>query len=92
MNLNKYTEFKEIFEQSSIESSEILILEKKLEDLKMLCQELNPFAKISVEMRNRLRSFNLHEIDDPFLLTNHMIMLTEDTIEKLEILKAQSKS
>ncbi|EQC50343.1 hypothetical protein M899_2538 [Bacteriovorax sp. BSW11_IV] len=65
----------------------ILELENKAELLKKLCHEIDPYSKITEEQKVSLETLEIVQFDDPFLLTNQLLLLTEDTLEELEELK-----
>lgn len=65
----------------------IFELEKKAELLKKLCHEIDPYSSLTNEQINLLKGLEIVQFDDPFLLTNQLLLLTEDTLEELEELK-----
>jgi hypothetical protein len=65
----------------------ILYLEERIKKLGDICNELNPYQPIAVSFQVRLREFNILEFSDPFKITNALLMLLEDTIDELHILK-----
>ena len=69
------------------DNEKIQALESKIAKLSEICQGLDPYAPISVEFKAKLREFNLHNADDPFKITNSLLMLLEDAIDELHVLK-----
>ena len=62
-------------------------LSRKIETLTNLCDTLNPYATLSFEEELILKKYNIVEIDNPFVITNKLIMELEDAIEEMEKLK-----
>jgi len=52
-----------------------------------ICTELNPYAPISDELKMRLMDFHILDLSDPFKVTNTLLMLLEDTIDELHVIK-----
>ena len=65
----------------------ILYLEDRIKKLGEICTDLNPYMPIPDDFKLRLREFNIMEFSDPFKITNSLLMLLEDTIDELHILK-----
>ncbi|MBC7537279.1 MAG: hypothetical protein H7281_00540 [Bacteriovorax sp.] len=65
----------------------ILYLEARILKLGEICNDLNPYTPIPEDFKFRLREFNIMEFSDPFKITNALLMLLEDTIDELHILK-----
>jgi len=51
--------------------------------LKKLCHELNPYQDICSEDLEKLASVGITTVDDPFHLTNILILYVEDTLEEI---------
>ena len=62
----------------------LLKLEKKIERLKYICDHLDPYTKKDADINERLEEFQLQNIEDPFELTNKLLLMMENTIEELE--------
>ncbi|MBC7429838.1 MAG: hypothetical protein H7336_14585 [Bacteriovorax sp.] len=62
-------------------------LEARIKILGDICTEINPYEPISDELKMRLMDFNILGLDDPFKVTNSLLMLLEDTIDELHVLK-----
>jgi hypothetical protein len=62
-------------------------LEARIKVLGDICSEINPYTSIPDELKMRLLNFNILNLDDPFKVTNTLLMLLEDTIDELHILK-----
>ena len=62
-------------------------LESRIKVLGDICSEINPYESIPDELKMRLMDFNILNLDDPFKVTNSLLMLLEDTIDELHILK-----
>jgi hypothetical protein len=68
-------------------SEKILFLETRIQKLGEICTDLNPYEPIKDDFKIRLREFNILEFDDPFKITNALLILLEDTIDELHLLK-----
>lgn len=62
-------------------------LEARIKTLGDICTEINPYEPIPDELKMKLMDFNILDLDDPFKVTNRLLMLLEDTIDELHILK-----
>ena len=65
----------------------ILYLENRIKKLGEICNNLNPYLPITDEFKLGLKEFNIMEFNDPFQITTALLMLLEDTIDELHILK-----
>jgi hypothetical protein len=65
----------------------IEFLEERIKVLGNICNEINPYGPISDDLKMRLLDFNILNLDDPFKVTNSLLMLLEDSIDELHILK-----
>jgi hypothetical protein len=75
----------------SLELSEkILGLEMRIKKLSDICNELNPYQAIPNSFKMRLREFNILEFEDPFKITNALLILLEDSVDELHILRPLS--
>lgn len=62
-------------------------LEARIKTLGDICTEINPYAEIPDELKMRLMDYNILDLSDPFKVTNTLLMLLEDTIDELHIIK-----
>lgn len=62
-------------------------LEARIKTLGDICSEINPYAAIPDELKMKLMDFNILDLDDPFKVTNRLLMLLEDTIDELHVIK-----
>jgi len=67
-------------------------LEARIKTLGDICTEINPYEPIPDELKMKLMDFNILDLDDPFKVTNRLLMLLEDTIDELHILKPYDDS
>lgn len=67
-------------------------LEARIKVLGDICTELNPYAPIPNELKMKLMDFNILDLDDPFKVTNKLLMLLEDTIDELHVIKPFDES
>ncbi len=58
-------------------------LEIRAEVLKELCHNLDPYSPISQGDVEKLAAVGINTIDDPFHLTNVLILYVEDTLEEI---------
>jgi len=65
-------------------------LEARIKKLGDICNELNPYAPMDDEFKKRLREFNIMEFEDPFKITNALLMLLEDSIDELHKIRPLS--
>lgn len=59
-------------------------LEKKIETLKMICDLLDPYNEISDQLKTELKNVGIAKFDNPFLITNQLLMMMEDSITELQ--------
>lgn len=62
-------------------------LEARIKKLSDICTELNPYEPIPDELKMRLMDLNILDFSDPFKITNTLLMLLEDTIDELHLIK-----
>lgn len=68
----------------SLLDSEIIALREKIHLVSKICDEINPYAEMSEEMKDKLRSFGIYNFDNPFQITNTLVVILEDSIERLQ--------
>lgn len=69
---------------------QILFLENRIQVLSDICSELNPYEEISAEQKMKLMNFNILDFSDPFKITNQLLVLLEDSIDELHLLRPLS--
>lgn len=62
-------------------------LEARIKKLSDICNELNPYEPITADLKMRLMDFHILDLSDPFKITNTLLMLLEDTIDELHVIK-----
>ena len=62
-------------------------LEARIKLLDDICTEINPYEAITDELKMKLLNFNILELNDPFKVTNALLMLLEDTMDELHVIK-----
>lgn len=67
-------------------------LEARIKTLGDICTELNPYEAIPDELKMKLMDFNILDFTDPFKITNTLLMLLEDTIDELHVIKPYDDS
>jgi hypothetical protein len=79
--------FKEIFSKElnapncSVEKIENLQTRAKL--ISNLCEEINPYSELSKDARDLLFFLGIVDYYDPFAITKELLLLLEETNEKL---------
>ena len=58
-------------------------LHHRAEVLKELCHELDPYSPLKTKDVKRLQGVGIVDIEDPFHLTNTLILYVEDTLEEI---------
>ena len=58
-------------------------LEKRAEVLKHLCHHLDPYSPLSQGELKQLEEVGIETTEDPFHLTNILILYVEDTLEEI---------
>ncbi len=64
-------------------------LRVKVKKLNALVGDLDPYQPLSVEVQAELRSFGVLVLDDPFAITNQLVIILEDMIEELQRLETE---
>ncbi len=67
---------KETFQHEKI----TLLSDDKVEQLKKLSLELDPFAEISKEQKLELALFGITDLSDPFAITNQILKILEENL------------
>lgn len=65
----------------------IEFLEVRIKMLSDICNDLNPYIEIPADLKMKLMNYNILDFSDPFKITNQLLMLLEDTIDELHVLK-----
>jgi len=60
----------------------LLNLEVKIAELKDLCQNLDPYSPLSEKAKSKLLGHGINEFDNPFTITNKLLLLLEDSISE----------
>jgi hypothetical protein len=68
---------------------ETVNLEMLIAKLKGICHEIDPYSELTLSMKERLVDIGIEEFNDPFALTNNLLFMTENAIEKLTNLKEE---
>lgn len=61
-------------------------LQELIETLNTVCSNLDPYKPISGPMKETIEKLNIVVTDDPFALTNQLVVLLEDAVEELHSL------
>ncbi len=73
-------------QQPKTKEERILELQELIESLNQICSNLDPYQPISDNMKLSLEKLNIVMTDDPFTLTNQLVVLLEDAVEELHSL------
>lgn len=73
---------------NTLNQLDISQLKSRAQTLRRLCEDLDPYSPMTKEDLDTLESLGVYSHNDPFQLTNELIMKMEDTLE--EILKRES--
>ncbi|MFX3675428.1 MAG: hypothetical protein ACN6I6_00170 [bacterium] len=65
------------------------MLKSKVERLNKLAGELDPYQPLSQEVQDELKSLGVLVLDDPFKLTNQLVVILEDATEQLHQLESE---
>lgn len=58
------------------------ILASNVQELKDLCQNLDPYNPLSETDKEILKKYHIYDFFDPFTLTNKLILALEDALEE----------
>lgn len=70
-------------EHNTLNQLDISQLKSRAQLLRELCENLDPYSPLTREERNLLESLGVYDYEDPFQLTNELIMRMEDTLEEI---------
>ncbi len=73
---------------NTLNQLDISQLKSRAQTLRRLCEDLDPYSPLTHKEKELLESLGVFDYNDPFQLTNELIMRMEDTLE--EILKRES--
>lgn len=62
-------------------------LQEKIKILNKLCHEIDPYKAISQDHQMILSEFGIANFDDPFEVTNRLVLALEDSIEEFQSLE-----
>lgn len=57
-------------------------LEQRIQELRQLCQDIDPYSPLSDEEEKLLAKHHIYSCFDPFVLTNKLILALEDALEE----------
>lgn len=64
-------------------------LQNKVVKLNAMAETLDPYQEIPLETQAELKSFGVLVLDDPFAITNQLVVILEDTVEELQKLESE---
>lgn len=70
-------------QHNTLNQLDISQLKSRAQLLRELCENLDPYAPLTKEERDLLESLGVYNYEDPFQLTNELIMKMEDTLEEI---------
>ena len=68
--------------QTKSGQNEVSVIDIDLNELKLFIDRFDPYQPVSKGDQEFLKKLNIHRYDDPFYLSNQLILLVEDLIEK----------
>ena len=57
------------------------VSDERMEELKILCHELDPFQQMSLEQKLRLQEFGVKDLSNPFEITNKLLLILEENLQ-----------
>jgi len=70
-------------QHNTLNQLDIAQLKSRAQLLRELCENLDPYSPLTNEERDLLESLGVYNYEDPFQLTNELIMKMEDTLEEI---------
>ena len=67
------------------------LINEKVEKLNLLCTDLDPYKEIPTQFQKELNNIGIFELNDPFVVTNKLVILLEESIEELHQLESKKK-
>lgn len=64
-------------------------LQNKVLKLNAIAETLDPYKEIPLETQEELKSLGILVLDDPFAITNQLVVILEDTVEELHKLESE---
>ncbi len=64
-------------------------LRNKVLKLNAMAETLDPYKEIPLETQDELKSLGVLVLDDPFAITNQLVVILEDTVEELHKLESE---
>jgi hypothetical protein len=59
-------------------------LQKRVQELRQICDQLDPYSPIPKRMQKKLAKYQINELNNPFEVTNRLLLLLEDSLEELQ--------
>jgi hypothetical protein len=84
------SDYKGMQQYNTLNQLDISQLKLRAQTLRKLCEDLDPYSPLTLDEIKLLESLGVYDYNDPFQLTNELIMRMEDTLE--EILKRETES
>ena len=72
----------ETFQKESSKKKETLTSPIDINQLKSFVDTFDPYAPLTAKDKSFLNSLNIFSIEDPFQVTNQLILLLEELLEK----------
>ncbi|TNF03765.1 MAG: hypothetical protein EP326_02050 [Deltaproteobacteria bacterium] len=76
-------------QQPLTKDARIKQLQELIETLNQICSNLDPYQPIAPAMKQSIEKLNIVVTDDPFTLTNQLVVLLEDAVEELHSLDSR---
>ncbi len=78
-NRNEQESVKEGSEKKSL--PDFYLSDEQLEELQEFCQNFNPYEEPSLEDKLRLQEYGVSDLNNPFEVTNKILLLLENNIQ-----------
>ncbi len=78
------SDFKKLPSENKIE-----LLKRRVSYLNDICNTLNPYAPITIDMQKKLQRFHIKDLNDPFSITNKIVVMLENSVEDMHQLEKE---
>lgn len=70
--------------QSSHDLPDFYLDDDQLEELRVFCDQFNPYQELGLEDKLRLQEYGIVKFDNPFEMTNQLLLLMENNLQYRE--------
>ncbi|MFG1501445.1 hypothetical protein ABMA70_14650 [Halobacteriovorax sp. XZX-3] len=68
-------------QSEDINHPDFYLNDELLEELKLFCQNFDPYRDMDLETKFRLQEFGVLELSNPFEITNKLLLLLENNLQ-----------